>query len=69
MDGQDYSVGTLSVNMLFLRRNLTLRSQWQNGHIQPNKVQHWQGGLDAIADGLQYMKEGKVSAAKIVYTI
>ena len=40
-----------------------------SGKIKPNPVKLWEGGLDAIPDGLQYMKEGKVSAEKIVYRI
>jgi len=32
-------------------------------------VQVWSGGLEAIKDGFQYMKEGKVSAAKLIYNI
>ena len=40
-----------------------------SGKIRPNPVKLWEGGLDAIADGLRYMKEGKVSGEKIVYHI
>lgn len=39
------------------------------GKIKPNPVKVWDGGLDAISDGLQYMREGKVSAEKIVYRV
>ena len=39
------------------------------GAIKPNPVKLWPGGLDAINDGLQYMREGKVSAEKIVYRL
>ena len=37
--------------------------------IQPNKTRLWDGGLQAVPDGLQYMREGKVSAEKIVYRL
>ncbi|KAH9941955.1 GroES-like protein [Amylocystis lapponica] len=39
------------------------------GKIVPNKVKVWDGGLSAVKDGLQYMREGKVSAEKIVYRV
>ncbi|CAE6366180.1 unnamed protein product [Rhizoctonia solani] len=39
------------------------------GHIKPNPVKLWPGGLAAINDGFQYMREGKVSAEKIVYNV
>ena len=41
----------------------------KEGLIKPNPVKYWPGGLDAIKDGLEFMKEGKVSAEKIVYRI
>ncbi|KAI0723808.1 GroES-like protein [Cerioporus squamosus] len=39
------------------------------GKIKPLPVKLWEGGLAAIPDGFQYMKEGKVSAVKIVYRV
>ena len=39
------------------------------GLIKPNPVKLWDGGLDAINEGLQHMREGKVSGEKIVYRI
>ena len=39
------------------------------GKIKPNAVKVWDGGLNAINDGLQYMREGKVSTEKIVYQV
>ncbi|RDX46877.1 GroES-like protein [Lentinus brumalis] len=41
----------------------------EDGSIKPLKVRLWEGGLNAIPEGLQYMREGKVSAEKIVYRI
>ncbi|KAI0748415.1 GroES-like protein [Daedaleopsis nitida] len=41
----------------------------QDGKIKPLPIKLWEGGLDAIPDGLQYMKEGRVSAEKIVYRL
>ncbi|KZT71136.1 GroES-like protein [Daedalea quercina L-15889] len=41
----------------------------QNGLLLPNPVKLWEGGLHSIADGLQYMREGKVSGEKIVYRL
>lgn len=39
------------------------------GGIKPNPVKLWAGGLEAVAEGLQYMRDGKVSGEKIVYNI
>ncbi|TFK92236.1 GroES-like protein [Polyporus arcularius HHB13444] len=41
----------------------------KDGSIKPVPVKLWEGGLGAIPDGLQYMREGKVSAEKIVYRV
>jgi len=41
----------------------------REGKIRPNRIKVWEGGLDAVADGLVYMKEGKVSGEKIVYRV
>ena len=41
----------------------------QDGAIKPLPVKLWEGGLNAIPDGLQYMREGRVSAEKIVYRL
>ncbi|KAI0780488.1 GroES-like protein [Trametes elegans] len=37
--------------------------------IRPLPVKLWEGGLEAVSAGLQYMREGKVSAEKIVYRV
>ncbi|EIN07977.1 zinc-binding oxidoreductase ToxD [Punctularia strigosozonata HHB-11173 SS5] len=42
---------------------------FQHGKVKPNPVKFWPGGLDAIKDGFEYMKSGKLSAEKIVYRI
>ncbi|KAG8709096.1 hypothetical protein FRC09_000863 [Ceratobasidium sp. 395] len=39
------------------------------GKVKPNPVKLWPGGLEAVKDGFQYMREGKVSAEKIVYNV
>ncbi len=41
----------------------------KDGKIRPLPIKLWEGGLSSIPAGLQYMKEGKVSAEKIVYRI
>ncbi|KAL1947838.1 hypothetical protein VTO73DRAFT_13562 [Trametes versicolor] len=41
----------------------------KDGAIKPPAIKLWEGGLAAIPDGLQYMREGKVSAEKIVYRV
>lgn len=50
----------------FLRK---LPGLLRTGAIQPNPIKLWPGGLAAVPDGLQYMREGKTSAEKIVYRI
>jgi len=39
------------------------------GVIKPHRLEVRKGGLDGIAGGLSDMKEGKVSAAKLVYKL
>ncbi|CAE6363335.1 unnamed protein product [Rhizoctonia solani] len=39
------------------------------GQIKPNPVKLWPGGLSAVNEGFQYMREGNVSAEKIVYNV
>ena len=41
----------------------------KEGLVKPLPVKLWEGGLSAVPDGLQYMREGKVSAEKIVYRV
>ncbi|KAH9934267.1 GroES-like protein [Fomitopsis serialis] len=41
----------------------------RDGLIVPNRVKLWEGGLQAIPEGLQYMREGKVSGEKVVYRV
>ena len=39
------------------------------GAVKPPKIKLWEGGLAAIPEGFQYMRDGKVSAEKIVYRL
>ena len=41
----------------------------KSGAVKPNPVKLWDGGLDAVNDGLQYMRDGKNSGEKIVYRL
>lgn len=41
----------------------------KDGAVKAPAIKLWEGGLGAIPDGLQYMREGKVSAEKIVYRV
>lgn len=41
----------------------------KDGVVKPPAIKLWKGDLEAIPDGLQYMREGKVSAEKIVYRV
>ncbi len=40
-----------------------------DGAVKPIPIKLWDGGLEAVPSGLQYMREGKVSAEKIVYRV
>ncbi|EED81534.1 predicted protein [Postia placenta Mad-698-R] len=50
----------------FLR---TVPALVQTGALRPNPVRLWPGGLAAVPDGLQFMREGRVSGEKIVYRV
>ncbi|RDX45871.1 GroES-like protein [Lentinus brumalis] len=41
----------------------------RDGALRPIPIKVWEGGLEGIQGGLQYMREGKVSAEKIVYRL
>ena len=41
----------------------------KDGLVKPLPIRLWEGGFAAVPDGLQYMREGKVSAEKIVYQV
>lgn len=41
----------------------------KDGSVVPPKIKLWEGGLDAMLDGFEYMREGKVSGEKIVYRL
>jgi len=40
-----------------------------SGSIKPNPIKLWEGGLESIKDGLQYMREGRNNGEKIVYLV
>ncbi|TFK92238.1 GroES-like protein [Polyporus arcularius HHB13444] len=41
----------------------------RDGAVKPLPIKLWEGGFDGILAGLQYGREGKVSAEKIVYRL
>ncbi|KAI0723763.1 hypothetical protein C8T65DRAFT_734283 [Cerioporus squamosus] len=41
----------------------------KDGSIMPPALRLWEGGLASVLDGMQYMREGKVSAEKVVYRV
>ena len=41
----------------------------KDGLVKPFPIKLWEGGFAAVPEGLQYMREGKVSAEKIVYRV
>jgi len=47
----------------------TLPDHLRRGLLRPMKVHLWDGGLEKIADGFQYMIQGRVSAEKLVFRL
>ena len=41
----------------------------KDGLVKFLSIKVWEGGFAAVPDGLQYMREGKVSAEKIEYRV
>ena len=41
----------------------------KSGQVKPNPTKLFDGGLESFSDGFQYMRDGKISAAKIVYRL
>ena len=41
----------------------------KDGLAKPLPIKMWESGFAAVPDGLQYMREGKVSAEKIAYRV
>lgn len=39
------------------------------GKVKANPVKLWHGGLETVHEGLQYLRDGKVSGEKIVFKI
>ena len=46
-----------------------IESLINSGKVKPNPVKLWPGGLQAVSEGFQYMRDGKESAEKIVYNV
>jgi len=38
----------------------------ESGLLKPMKVNLWEGGLGTVAEALQYLEDGKISAEKLV---
>jgi len=51
----------------YLRK--TLPDHLRRGLLRPMKVHLWEGGLENISDGFQYMIQGRVSAEKLVFRL
>lgn len=47
----------------------TLPEHLREGLLRPMKVHLWEGGLERINDGFQYMIQGRVSAEKLVFRL
>jgi hypothetical protein len=42
---------------------------FQSGTIKPNPIQSFSGGLDNITEGLNYIKEGKVTKHRVLFAV
>lgn len=56
------------VQLIEYLRN-TLPDHLCRGLIRPMTVRLWDGGLENIGDGFQYMIQGRVSAEKLVFRL
>ena len=56
------------VQLIEYLRN-TLPEHLHRGLIRPMKARLWDGGLEKIHDGFQYMIQGRVSAEKLVFRL
>jgi hypothetical protein len=55
----------IAASKVLAKRELQVR----NGEVKANPVKLWPGGLSAIPDGLEYLRQGKASGEKIVYAL
>ncbi|KDN52641.1 GroES-like protein [Tilletiaria anomala UBC 951] len=46
-----------------------LHHLFAKGLLKSNKIKHMDGGIQSIHEGMKYMRESKVSAEKLAYTI
>ncbi|SNX84284.1 related to toxD gene [Melanopsichium pennsylvanicum] len=79
--GRPFNYGKAVYDQERVSADSTLMKQWLNGDkghfytlfkqglVKGNRIKEMHGGLEAIADGLKYLQEGKVSAEKLAYKI
>lgn len=39
------------------------------GKLRPNVITKWEGGFEKVPDAIEYVAAGKVSGAKIVFSL
>ena len=69
MTGKTYDPDpTDRVQLIEYLRN-TLPNHLRKGLLRPMRAHLWEGGLEKINDGFQYMIQGRVSAEKLVFRL
>ena len=69
MMGKTYEADPADRIRLIEYLRTTLPEHLRRGLIRPMKVNLWDGGLEKINDGFQYMIQGRVSAEKLVFRL
>lgn len=69
MMGKTYEADPADRVQLIEYLRSTLSEHLRRGLLRPMKVHLWDGGLEKINDGFQYMIQGRVSAEKLVFRL
>lgn len=69
MMGKTYEADPADRVQLIEYLRTTLPEHLRRGLLRPMKVNLWDGGLEKINDGFQYMIQGRVSAEKLVFRL
>jgi hypothetical protein len=69
MMGKTYEADPADRAQLIEYLRYTLPDHLHRGLLRPMKVRAWNGGLENINDGFQYMIQGRVSAEKLVFRL
>ena len=69
MMGKTYEADPADRVQLIEYLRTTLPEHLRRGLLRPMKVHLWDGGLENITNGFQYMIQGRVSAEKLVFRL